>query len=108
MTWRFNLIGFIAAVVWPAAIAVAQTPDCNGNGVPDCVDNCPAVANADQADSDGNGVGDACDDATNSEPPADQATTGGCGCGSGIDGVMVMPMTFLGIGWMRRRTRRWR
>ena len=25
----------IAAVVWPAAIAVAQAPDCNDNGVPD-------------------------------------------------------------------------
>lgn len=29
-----------------------------------------------------------------------------CGCGSGMDGMMVMPMTLLGMGWMRRRRRR--
>ena len=40
MAWRFSLIGFIAAVVWPAAIAVAQAPDCNGNSVPDDIDLC--------------------------------------------------------------------
>ena len=38
MTWRFSLIGFIAAVVWPAAIAPAQSQDCNGNGVPDDIE----------------------------------------------------------------------
>ncbi len=38
MTLRLQLIGFITAVVWPAAIAVAQAPDCNGNGVPDDID----------------------------------------------------------------------
>ncbi len=38
MTLRFNLIGIIATVVWPAAIAVAQAPTCNGNGVPDGID----------------------------------------------------------------------
>ncbi len=38
MTWRFNLIGFIAAIVCLAAIAPAQAVDCNGNGVPDAVD----------------------------------------------------------------------
>ncbi len=38
MTWKLNMIGFITAVVWPVAIAAAQTPDCNGNGVPDHVD----------------------------------------------------------------------
>ncbi|MCH8148326.1 MAG: hypothetical protein IH987_10085 [Planctomycetes bacterium] len=80
--------------------------DSDDDGVPDCVDNCPAVANADQADSDGDGVGDACDDATTPGPPADQTTTGACGCGSGIDGIMVLPMTLLGMGWMRRRTSR--
>jgi hypothetical protein len=38
---------------------VADT-DSDGDGVPDCKDNCPTVANPDQHDSDGNGTGDAC------------------------------------------------
>jgi Thrombospondin type 3 repeat len=35
--------------------------DNDGDGILNCVDNCPNVANAGQADSDGDGVGDACD-----------------------------------------------
>ncbi len=38
MTGRFNLIGFIAAAIWLAAIAVAPAQDCNGNGTPDDID----------------------------------------------------------------------
>lgn len=38
----------------------AATPDGDGDGVPDSLDNCPIVANADQADADADGVGDAC------------------------------------------------
>ena len=29
-----------------------------------------------------------------------------CGCGNGMDGMMVMPMTLLGISWMRRLSSR--
>ena len=43
---------------------VPASPDTDGDGVPDQVDNCPLVANPDQTDSDGDGVGDACDLAT--------------------------------------------
>ncbi|MCX5902568.1 MAG: thrombospondin type 3 repeat-containing protein, partial [Proteobacteria bacterium] len=39
---------------------VADT-DSDGDGVPDCIDNCPNVANHDQADMDGDRIGDVCD-----------------------------------------------
>jgi|GEM_PF-3472827 len=35
--------------------------DGDGDGTPDCNDNCPGVGNIDQADCDGDGVGDVCD-----------------------------------------------
>jgi len=50
--------------------------DTDGDGVPDCADNCPANANADQADADDDGIGDVCDDdqAGREQPqPADSA-----------------------------------
>ena len=40
---------------------VADDIDSDGDGVPDCVDNCPTVANPDQADSDGKGKGNVCE-----------------------------------------------
>lgn len=43
---------------WPPARLAA---DCDADGVPDDVDNCPRVANANQLDSDGDGRGDMCD-----------------------------------------------
>ena len=39
----------------------APTADGDGDGIPDSIDNCPAVANADQANADGDSQGDACD-----------------------------------------------
>jgi hypothetical protein len=38
-----------------------STPDGDSDLVPDCVDNCPLVANAGQANGDGDALGDACD-----------------------------------------------
>ncbi|MCZ6683543.1 MAG: hypothetical protein O7B26_10185, partial [Planctomycetota bacterium] len=52
--------------------------DTDGDSTPDCFDLCP-------------------DDPTSIDCPD------ACGCGNGIDGLMVMPMTRLGIGCMRRR-----
>jgi len=40
---------------------VADT-DTDGDGIADCVDNCPSAANADQRNTDGDAFGDACDD----------------------------------------------
>ncbi|MCB1774666.1 MAG: PKD domain-containing protein [Gammaproteobacteria bacterium] len=36
--------------------------DTDHDGIADCVDNCPSVANADQRDTDGDTLGNACDD----------------------------------------------
>ena len=40
---------------------IIQENDTDGDGVPDAVDNCPAVPNPGQEDADGDGVGDVCD-----------------------------------------------
>src|SRR5206468_4995302 len=36
------------------------SPDTDGDGIPNLIDNCPFVSNPDQKDSKGDGVGDAC------------------------------------------------
>ncbi len=38
------------------------TPDNDGDGVGNHIDNCPSTPNTDQADNDGDGIGDECDD----------------------------------------------
>jgi hypothetical protein len=115
-----------------AEIAAGVTTDCNHNGIPDncespdtdgdgiwdicdtCTDtdgdgfgdpgfpantcptdNCPTTPNPDQADSNNDGVGDACTGA-----PAG-SSCGVCGLGVG----MMIPLTLLGLGWMKRRGR---
>jgi uncharacterized repeat protein (TIGR01451 family) len=45
-------------------LAVAMETDYDGDGIPNAIDNCPAVYNPDQKDSVGDGIGDAC------RPPA--------------------------------------
>jgi hypothetical protein len=47
-----------------ASAIVPASPDGDADGIPDHLDNCPAVANFDQADLDTDLVGDACDLAT--------------------------------------------
>ena len=41
--------------------ALALSPDSDGDGIPNLLDNCPFVANPLQEDTDGDGVGDACE-----------------------------------------------
>ena len=45
----------------PGATIVPASPDTDGDGIPDQLDNCPFVFNPDQFDRDNDGVGDACD-----------------------------------------------
>jgi hypothetical protein len=55
----------------PATLVLNLT-DTDGDGVPDCIDNCPTVPNPTQADADGDGIGDACDNCVHI-PNHDQA-----------------------------------
>lgn len=69
----------------------SSTPDEDGDGVSDTIDNCPATASADQTDSDGDLVGDACDrcpDTPFNEPalPNGCALAQACPCQGPIDG----------------------
>jgi choice-of-anchor B domain-containing protein len=52
-----NLDGFLFILQFDSFLA----PDGDTDGIPDALDNCPAVPNSDQADGDGDDVGDVCD-----------------------------------------------
>jgi hypothetical protein len=54
-------------------LEAALPADRDGDGVPDPIDNCPALANPDQADGDANGAGDLCE----GDGAGDGATDGG-------------------------------
>ena len=77
-----------------------EAADTDGDDVPDCTDNCPAVANEGQADADGDGTGDACE--AGAEP--------GCSVsGAGASGAGLQPFAMLAglaLLWRRRRQRR--
>lgn len=57
--------------------------DSDGDGVPDAVDNCPAIANADQGNEDGDALGDACDPCP--ELAGDATDSDGDGVGDACD-----------------------
>jgi hypothetical protein len=63
--------------------------DTDGDGVSDCYDNCPTVANPDQQDSDFDGLGDACDvcprDSTLSDVDGDGRCANPAACPAGCD-----------------------
>jgi hypothetical protein len=83
-------------------------PDTDGDGIPDCRDNCPDTPNPDQTDVDGDGIGDACDgcnddqDADNdgipdcrdnciNTPNPDQMDSDGDGVGDACDNCVETP-----------------
>jgi subtilisin-like proprotein convertase family protein len=47
---------------WSLELCRDLDQDGDGDGIPDALDNCPAVSNPDQTDTDGDGTGDTCDD----------------------------------------------
>jgi hypothetical protein len=47
-----------------SSMAVFQSADADGDGIPFGADNCPGVTNPAQADCDSDGIGDACESAT--------------------------------------------
>ncbi len=51
---------------------LAQLPDVDEDGTPDCLDNCPDTPNEEQLDADEDGLGDVCDNCPN-DANADQA-----------------------------------
>jgi len=63
--------------------------DSDGDGVPDCVDNCPTQINPDQEDADEDGTGDVCDNCTG--PNGDQTDTDGDGVGDACDNCPTVP-----------------
>lgn len=58
--------------------------DDDGDGLPNCSDNCLSVANTGQADSDADGVGDECDNCTSISNPG-QLDSDGDGAGDDCD-----------------------
>jgi hypothetical protein len=56
--------------------------DQDGDGVSDCVDNCPTVSNPGQEDCDGDGTGDVCEADTDGDGIPDDCDTETC---DGVD-----------------------
>jgi len=76
------------------------SPDSDGDGVCDALDDCPTVADPDQADSDGDTIGDACDpcdDALATQAIAPQLKLGkhaGVNTALRFTGGMILPHPF--------------
>jgi hypothetical protein len=81
--------GLCEATVENACPCGVPQDDSDGDGVPDCVDNCPAFANPLQLDSDEDGVGDGCDNCVGPNP--DQLDADGDGFADGCDNCPAVP-----------------
>ena len=71
--------------------------DSDGDGVPDDIDNCPAVSNPLQSDSDGDDVGDLCDNCESHYNP-NQEDIDLDGVGDSCDVVQVINVDAAGTG----------
>src|SRR5262249_44271417 len=62
----------------PTVQTTPAPPDADGDGVPDAIDDCPAIPNPGQEDVDGDGLGDLCDNCIAVANP-DQNPADACG-----------------------------
>jgi len=75
--------------------SIDEEPDSDGDGIGDCVDNCPAIPNPAQFDADNDGFGDACDNC----PLVPNPTQDPCVCGfCGVFDIFVSLTSAAGKG----------
>lgn len=79
--------GQFADVDQNGILDICESADSDGDGVPDGIDNCSAVANANQSDYDDDGVGDACDNCIRIDNSA-QFDNDGDGAGNACDNCL--------------------
>jgi len=79
-------------------VPAPATPDRDGDGVVDALDNCVSIPNANQADGDGDGVGDVCDNCPTISNPsqgdvcvATGPDTDGDGVPDSVDNCVSIP-----------------
>jgi OOP family OmpA-OmpF porin len=92
---RFTSGGTNRTAPKSSSTTIRDTQDVDGDGVPDRLDNCPAMLNADQLDKNRDGVGDLC-----------QLGVSGGGCQTGGGGLGIGVACVLGALALLRRRRR--
>lgn len=113
----YRYSGMVAVSLELRAVCAAYIPtgqslnDSDQDGVPDYIDNCPAIANPLQVDSDSNGIGDACEPVLDSDgdgivntvdncptvPNPNQLDTDADGIGDVCDPTPQGPQCILGM-----------
>jgi hypothetical protein len=109
VVWEMNHDGFglVLRTERISALVLDVSPDSDGDGVADMIDNCPDWANPDQEDCDGDGFGDVCAIALGFEPDADgddvpDACDEPSDCGADVNSsgiIDVEDMIFVLLDW---------